>query len=60
MEVPRSMVVRRNLSIQGKEDDTPIAQRENLFHTRGVAEKMVFSIIIDNGSCADIVSTLFP
>ena len=58
VEVPRSMVVRRSLSIQGKEDDSPIAQRENLFHTRGEAEKMVFSIIIDNGSCADIASTL--
>ncbi len=58
LSIPKCLIVRRNLSIQPKIEASPLEQRENLFHTRGLSNGMPFSIIIDSGSCSDVVSTL--
>ncbi len=58
LAIPQCLVVRRALNVQVKLDDTSREQRANLFHTRGLAKGMPFSIIIDSGSCSDVVSTL--
>ena len=47
------LVLRRALSSQkgGQEE-----QRENIFHSRCTVQGKVCSLIIDSGSCADVVS----
>lgn len=47
------LVARRILSAQTKEDKN---QRENLFHTRGLVNGKICSIIIDGGSCTNAAS----
>lgn len=49
------LVVRRSLSVHTKEDDME-QQREKIFHTRCLINNKVFSMIIDSGSCTNIVS----
>ncbi|KAJ9672490.1 hypothetical protein PVL29_025915 [Vitis rotundifolia] len=50
-----SLVARRTLSAQVKEDDMG-QQRENIFHTRCHINNKVCSMIIDGGSCTNVVS----
>ncbi|KAE9592380.1 putative nucleotidyltransferase, Ribonuclease H [Lupinus albus] len=47
-------MVRRLLGSQIKEHD--ISQRENIFHTRCFVDGKLCSLIIDSGSCANLVS----
>jgi len=49
------LVIRRLLSFQTKEDDVE-QKKENIFHTRCVINDKVSSMIIDSGSCTNIVS----
>jgi hypothetical protein len=51
-----SLVARRALSAQGKEDDME-QQKENIFHTRCHINNKVCSMIIDGGSCTNAAST---
>jgi len=51
------LVIRMSLSIMAKKDDSVQEQRDNLFHTRGIPKDMTISIIVDNGSCANVVSS---
>ena len=51
-----SLVARRALSAQVKEDDTK-QQRENIFHTKCHINNKVCSIIIDGGNCTNVAST---
>ena len=52
----RMLVNRRALSMQSKEDDN--LQRENLFHTRCLVQGKIYSVVIDGGSCTNVVSNL--
>jgi len=47
------LVIRRSLSSQRSEKDE---QRENIFHSRCTVHGKVCSLIIDGGSCANVVS----
>ncbi|XP_019432645.1 PREDICTED: uncharacterized protein LOC109339632, partial [Lupinus angustifolius] len=47
-------MVRRLLGSQIKEEDA--SQRENIFHTRCIVDGKLCSLIIDSGSCANVVS----
>lgn len=47
-------MARRMLNAQAKEDDE---QRENIFRTRYDNHGKVCKVIIDGGSCANVVST---
>ena len=47
-------VVKRALSTSEKSPDT--SQRENLFHTRCMINNIVCTVIIDGGSCCNIIS----
>ena len=47
-------VVKRVLSSVEKESDT--SQRTNLFNTRCIIEGKICTIIIDGGSCCNIIS----
>jgi len=49
------LVVRRSLNVQTKEDDVE-QQKENIFHTRCLINDKVCSMIIDSGSCTNVVS----
>ena len=49
------MVARRALSVQAKEDDE--MQWDNIFHTRCHVQNKVCSVIIDGGSCTNVIST---
>ncbi|XP_019435366.1 PREDICTED: uncharacterized protein LOC109341851, partial [Lupinus angustifolius] len=49
------LMVRRLLGSQVREDEE--SQRENIFHTRCLVQGNVCSLIIDGGSCANVVST---
>ena len=49
------MVARRALSVQAREDDE--VQWEKFFHTRCHVQNKVCSLIIDGGSCTNVVST---
>jgi hypothetical protein len=49
-------VARRALSLQAKGVDE--VQRENIFHTRSYVKDKVCSMIIDGGSCTNVVSTI--
>ena len=51
------LVTRRALNAQLKEN-CPEEQRENLFHTRCRVQGHVCSMIVDGGSCTNVVSTL--
>ncbi|KAH9724544.1 hypothetical protein KPL70_007525 [Citrus sinensis] len=51
-----TLVARRALSMQVKEDEA--AQRENIFHTRCYVQDKVCSMIIDEGSCTNVASTI--
>ena len=51
------LVARRTLNVQPKVDDEEV-QREHIFHTRCHVNDKVCSMIIDNGSCANVASTL--
>ena len=47
-------VIRHALNLQAKASDE---QCENIFHTRCTNEKKVCNVIIDGGSCTNVVST---
>ncbi|KAL5540966.1 hypothetical protein UlMin_044258 [Ulmus minor] len=49
------LVARRVLNVQVKEEESN--QRENLFHTRCFVNNKVCSVIIDGGSCKNVVNT---
>lgn len=48
------LVIRRALNLQAKVN---IEQRENIFHTRCTINQKVCGVIIDGGSCTNVVST---
>jgi len=48
------LVVRRTLNIQMKDDDS---QRANIFHSRCFIKGNLCSLIIDSGSCSNVVSS---
>ena len=50
------LVARRALSVQVKEDET--MQQENIFHTRCYVQDKICSMIIDGGSCTNVVREL--
>ena len=50
--VEESLVIRRTLQVQVKEDETN-HQRENIFHTRYYVQSKVCGLIIDSGSCVN-------
>ena len=52
------LVTRRTLSVQIKEEDTLEQQRDNIFHTRCHVQGKSCNIIIDSGSCTNVVSAL--
>jgi hypothetical protein len=49
------LVIKRSLNVQTKEDDGE-QQRKNIFHTRCLINDKVCSMIIDSGSCTNVVS----
>lgn len=49
------LVVKKALNLQVKVDDTQ--HRENIFHTRCLVQGKVCTLIIDGGSCTNVVST---
>ncbi|RDY04040.1 hypothetical protein CR513_12307, partial [Mucuna pruriens] len=51
------LVTRRALSIQPKEDGD-VEQHEHIFHIRYHINDKICSMIIDNGSCTNVASTL--
>ena len=55
LPVEESLVIRRTLQVQVKEDDTN-EQRENIFHTRCYIQRKVCGLIIDSGSCVNVCS----
>ena len=50
-----TLVSRHALSIQAKEEEV---QRENIFHTRCMINNKMCSMIIDSGSCTNIVNVV--
>jgi hypothetical protein len=57
LPVEESLVIRRKLQVQFKEDETN-QQRENIFHTRCYIQSKVCGLIIDSGSCVNVCSTI--
>ena len=53
LPVEESLVIRRTLQVQVKEDDIN-EQRENIFHTRCYVQSKVCGLIIDSGSCVNV------
>ena len=51
-----TLVARRALSLQAKGFDE--LQRENIFHTRCYVKDKVCSVIIDDGNCTNVASTI--
>lgn len=51
-----TLVAGRALSMQVKEDEA--VQRENIFNTRCFVQVKVCGMIIDGGSCTNIISTI--
>ncbi|RDX81042.1 hypothetical protein CR513_38338, partial [Mucuna pruriens] len=49
------LVVKRVLIMQVKDKDE--VQRENIFHTKCLIQRKVFSMIIDGGICTNVTST---
>jgi hypothetical protein len=56
LPVEESLVLRRTLQVQVKEDETN-QQKENIFHTRCYVLSKMCSLIIDSGSCVNVCST---
>jgi len=56
LPVEESLVIRRTLQVQVKEDETN-QQRENIFHTCCYVNSKVCGLIIDSGSCVNVCST---
>jgi len=56
LPVEESLIIRRTLQVQVKEDDNDL-QRKNIFHTRCYVENKACSLIIDSGSCASMART---
>jgi len=56
LPVDESLVIRRTLQVQVKEDETN-QQRENIFQIRCYVRSKVCSLIIDSGSCVNVCST---
>jgi hypothetical protein len=54
-----SLVARRALSAQVKEDDMEQQREKNIFHTRCHINNKICSMIIDGGSCTNVASTIF-
>ena len=48
-----TLVTRRALNMQAKEEEV---QRENIFHTRCLIDNKLCSMIIDGGSCTNVVN----
>ena len=48
-----TLVIKRALSLQAKEDEV---QHENIFHTRCLINDKLCSMIIDGGSCTNVVN----
>jgi len=53
--VKESLVLRRTLQVQVKEDETN--QQREIFHTRCYVQSKVCGLIIDSGSCVIVCST---
>ena len=51
-----SLITRRVLNVQIKEEKFE-DQRENLFHTRCLVKGNPWSLVIDSGSCTNVVSS---
>ncbi|KAA3466420.1 reverse transcriptase [Gossypium australe] len=49
------LIVKRSLNLQSVESEQ---QRENIFHTRCQVQGKVCSVIIDGGSCTNVVNTI--
>ncbi|KAE8718992.1 DnaJ protein ERDJ2A [Hibiscus syriacus] len=49
------LVIRHTLNIQASNESD--IQRSNIFHTRCLIKEQPFSIIIDNGSCVNVISS---
>jgi hypothetical protein len=56
LPVEESLIIRRTLQVQVKEDDSDL-QRKNIFHTRCYVENKTCSLIIDSGSCTSMART---
>ena len=48
-----TLVTRRALNVQAKEEEV---QRENIFHTRCLIDNKLCSMIIDGGSCTNVIN----
>jgi hypothetical protein len=51
-----ALVVRRAINMHVKVDDLK-GQRANIFHTRYHVHNKIYSLIIDSGSCTNVIST---
>lgn len=51
-----ALVVRRTLSTVTKEDESWL--RHNIFHTRCTCQGKVCNVIIDGGSCENVISSI--
>ena len=51
------LVTRRALSVQVKEEDDDMVQRDNIFHTRCFVREKVCNVVTDGGSCTNVAST---
>jgi len=59
LPIEESLVIRRTLQVQVKEDETN-QHMENIFHTRCYVQRNICSLIIDRESCVNIcITTLF-
>jgi hypothetical protein len=56
LPVEESLIIRRTLQVQVKEDDSDL-QTKNIFHTRCYVENKTCSLIIDSGSCTSMART---
>ncbi|KAL4385591.1 hypothetical protein GQ457_15G018070 [Hibiscus cannabinus] len=54
-ETEEALVIKRNFATQPTQDNQ---QRENIFHTRCLVNDKVCVVIIDGGSCTNIVSSI--
>jgi len=53
LPVGKSLVIRRTLQVQVKEDEIN-QQKKNIFHTRCYVQSKVCGLIIDSGSCVNV------
>jgi hypothetical protein len=56
LPVDESLVIRRTLQVQVKEDETN-QHMENIFHTHCCVQRNICSLIIDSESCVNVCST---